>query len=187
MVGTRSTCGVVLAVVAVLAITSCARGSETVRAGVANPPNAMRLQDRIESTDAAGVTLDVPPPGAEAIPEAKARVAAEKVFGEEVIAGMTPQLALLSNKNMGEVQSDGSVRLNYVDRLVWAYIGRESCDDGGGLGAMGPDGRPTQATFAPNLGCIGVVAVDARSGEYLMGYSEVDGARSMLPQDLGAG
>lgn len=145
-----------------------------------SPPD-QRLSQRVDSTFEAGVTLTPPAQDAVAIPESVARRAAEAVFGSAVVASKQPKLANFNDKNMGKIGADGSVTLDYVNRLVWAYIGYQACDQQGGLAMMGPNGVPVVATYRPGLTCIGVIVVDAHTGQYLMGYSEAANASSIHP------
>lgn len=141
-------------------------------------PQSDRLDQTIRSSDAIGVTLS--PPAATdkpTISSEEAVVAAVKVFGADSLKGMTAKLAILNDRATGDIQKDGSVERTYVDRLVWALIGYNTCAPlseslTGGVPNEAPDGETRHAptTLVP-ITCVGVITVDANTGQYLMGYT----------------
>jgi hypothetical protein len=122
------------------------------------------------------VRLSSPPSDATAIPETDAHKAAEGIVGSDVLATMSPRLAVLNDPNLPAAQTDASKNV-----LVWAYIGYSPCNSKSSLGGLGPGGTPVTATYEPGLTCIGVITVDAHNGRYLMGYSEAANAASIHP------
>ena len=125
--------------------------------------------------------LSPPSPSALAIPEADARKAAEAIFGPDAISSMQPKLAIMNDNTRGQIQGDGSVRLDYVNRLVWAYVGYGPCATDNLSGMIGTNASTVVPTPSPGLTCIGVVTVDAQTGKYLEGYTEAANAASMTP------
>ena len=122
-------------------------------------------------TPEVGATLSPPPPGARAsVDEATARSNLEKVVGP-LPPSFTPKLAVYSNTTYGEIQENGTVKPQYLNKLVWAYIAREPYEPSKSGGMVGPDGGPKQAKLPAGTMCDGVWLADAGTGEYLMGYS----------------
>lgn len=170
------------ALLAAAVFSACGSDDSTVVASGGEPaaPQSDRLDATIRSSDAVGVTLTPPDDADEAsVSSDQAGAAVTKVFGPEAAKDLTPKLAILNNRVMGDIQEDGTVEPYYVNRLVWAFIGYETCAPLSRSLAGGIGRKVTPTTVGGPVACIGVLTVDAATGEYLMGYTAARDAYEM--------
>lgn len=129
-----------------------------------------------------GVDLYPPPAGVSAISEDTARQNLRPVAGP-LSPSYVAKLALLSDSQDATRNANGTYVPNYVNRLVWAFIGLGQWSQSDGhLGAIGPGGKVITPQLPDGTTCTGVWLVDASTGAYLEGYSYCLGTGSSRTQ-----
>lgn len=153
------------------ASSTAARGGVTHAASAAATPQTVGTDAYLKQplTTHPHAVLEPPPSGSQAVAFSVAQQAVETVSGP--LSGYEAVLALYTNDDYGTMNPDGSVNHPFTKSLVWAFI-KSGLYSGNGGAALGPGGTAKPATLRPGATCTGVWLASARTGAYLMGFSD---------------